>query len=84
MKNYELKENTATPAYIYLPTLTRTNSAAKDWMNLKQVDVRIRKRSFLPSPSVEWGDKKMGSADHSFTSDMGFSSRLSGRKSSAA
>ena len=50
----------------------------------KQLDVWIRKRSFLPSPSVEWGDKKMGSADHSFASDMAFSSRLFGRKSSAA
>jgi len=84
VKNYELKQNTATPAQIYLPKLTSTNSAAKDWMNLKQVDVWIRKSSFLPSPSVEWSDKEMGSADHSFASDMAFSSRLSGRKSSAA
>ena len=68
----------------FLPTVTRTNSGAKDWMNLKQVDVWIKKRSFLPSPSVEWGDKKMGSADHSFASDMACSTRLPGRKSSGA
>jgi hypothetical protein len=69
---------------MYLPTLTRTNSAAKDWTNLKQLEVSTRKRSFLSNPSVEWSDKKMGSTDHRFASDMTFSSRLSSCKSSTA
>jgi hypothetical protein len=33
--------------------------AAEEWTNLKHVDVCISGRNFLPSPSVEWSDKKM-------------------------
>jgi hypothetical protein len=46
--------------------------AAKEWTNRNHVNVCISRRNFLPNPSVEWCDKKIGSADLRFAPNKPF------------